>query len=177
MGLQNDKVTRMLDDEIWSDDETATTAASTAEPMEDEFDSDEDDEVTDIQDENRYRDPLNIALYNGEGRYTSRSSGKRRRRNDDGMSSTKRRRQLRKPSNEEAKPSQHEAKPSPKEAKSTSPKGVAPSSEKVHAENLDGIKLAAERCLDVECNAERSPTKIECKSKDLPAQRGGEMGP
>ncbi len=92
--------------------------------MEDKFDSDEDDKVTEIQYENRYRDPPNIALYNGEGRCTSRSSSKRKRRNDDGMISAKRRGQRQKPSQEEAKPLQQEAKPPPKEAESTLPKGL-----------------------------------------------------
>ncbi len=87
------------------------------------------------------------------------------------------RRQQRKPSQAEAKPSQQKAKSSQKEAKSTLPRGVVTSSEKVHAKNLDVSKLAAEWYLDTEINVERLPMKIECKSEDLPTQRGGKMGP
>ena len=130
----------MLHDKMWSDDETATTAALTAEPMEDECKSDEEDEMTEIEDENRYGDPPSTALYNREGRSESRSIRKWNRRDDDEMSSGERHGQQRKPSQAEVKPSQQEAKSLQKEATS---------SQKVHAKNLDVRKLATERYLDV----------------------------
>ncbi len=68
-----------------------------------------------------------------------------------------------------------EAKPLQTETKSTIPRGMAPSNQNIHAGNLDTSKLAVERYLDVERNAEQLP-KIECKSKDLPVQRGGQDG-
>ena len=70
MGLQpkNDTVTRMLEDEMWEDDATATTAVSTAEPeaMEDEL-SDEESAGEPMDEENLYREPPSDPLYNGQG--------------------------------------------------------------------------------------------------------------
>ena len=81
MGRQpgTDKVTGMLDDELWEDDATATTAASTADLTSlDEDMSDEESLEGPVEEENGYREPPSEPLYNGRD-----SKGKERE--GDGM--------------------------------------------------------------------------------------------
>ena len=67
--LANDSVRRMLDAEMWEDDATATTAASTAEmdSLEGDGIGNESDEEA-FEEENRYRSPPDDPFYNGRGK-------------------------------------------------------------------------------------------------------------
>ena len=130
MGLQNDKVMRMLEDEMWSNDEMVTTAASTVEPTENDFENNKEGDTTEIKDKNRYCDPQDIKIYNRDGRSIRRSEQKRKIQSD-GEIISKRKCGARQ-------------KPSKMKVKSTLPRCVVPSSQKNHAKNLDVIKLIAE---------------------------------
>ena len=64
--LGNDRVTSLLQEGEWEDDQTATTVATTAADSDSEEEDKENPEEA-FEEENKYREPPAEAMYNGQG--------------------------------------------------------------------------------------------------------------
>jgi hypothetical protein len=64
--LGKDRVTSLLQEDEWEDNQTATTVATTVADLDSEEEDEENPEET-FEEENKYREPPAEAMYNDQG--------------------------------------------------------------------------------------------------------------